>query len=116
VTCSSSKSELFTHACRINALRKEAQLPLRDIREMIAAEQNRIEWQEHARAVERYRAVCEGLRERVRQEYVAAGKGDFSLSVGGQRVLAHRALEMLDRVVQSAGHRRPALRGVQYGE
>jgi hypothetical protein len=110
-----NKSELFTHACKVNALRKEAQLPLRDIGGIIEEEENRLAWEEYGAAVERHRRLYEELREQLRQEYLQAGKGDLIMSAGGRWLLAYWSRTTLDATLVGSGHERPTVRGVQYG-
>ena len=110
-----TKSELFSRACELNVLRREAHLPLRDVQQVIAAEEDRLAWNEYGRAVERYQAVYEELRERVRQEYLDAGKADLMSSAGGRWLLDRKAMKLLEEFLEAKGHFRPKLRSIPYG-
>jgi hypothetical protein len=111
-----SKSEPFTQACRINGLRKEAQLPLRNIRQMIAAEEDRVAWTEYGLAADKHRAVYDHLREAVRQEYINAGKGDIAMSAGGRWLFNWKAMKLFEEFLGGNGHFRPVLNGMSYGK
>jgi hypothetical protein len=111
-----TKSELFNYACRINALRKQAQLPLRNILQMMAAEEDRIAWEEYGHAVTKHWAVYDELRGRVRQEYIDAGKGDIAMSAGGRWLLNWKAVTPFEEFLEANGYFRPVLNGIPYGK
>jgi hypothetical protein len=58
---------------------------------------------------------CRRFGDQVRQEYLAAGKGDFSLSAGGRWLLNWKAMKLFEEFLEGKGHVRPVLRGIPYG-
>lgn len=109
-----NKAELFKRACEVNKLRKEAQLPLRDIRRMIAAEEDRLAWAEYTALVGQYTPVYEELRKKVHQDSIDTGR-DIALSAGGIWLLNSKAMKLFEEFLEDKGHFRPVLRGIPYG-
>lgn len=110
-----TRSELFTRACELNALRKAAQLPLRDIRSLIGAAEDALAWKAYTAVVGQYQPVYQQLRRDVRQECIDAGKGDIAMSAGGRWLLNFKAMKLFQEFLELKGHFRPRLRGIPYG-
>lgn len=110
-----NRSELFARACEINQLRRLSQLPARNTLDLMAAEEDRLAWEEYTRVVGQYQPVFQQLRQKVRQECIAAGKGDVATSAGGNWLLNWRAMKLFEEFLEAKGHVRPMLRGIPYG-
>ena len=105
------KAAIFTEITRRNALRREAGLPLLDVRQEF----------EHAVAVARwdeYRAACDAhadlraeIQAQVIEELQRSTGRDHRLSVGGRWLIAARTRERFEEAMARMGFRRPSLPG-----
>ena len=86
------KATIFTELTRRNAVRRQAQLPLLDMRD------------EFDRAVEftHWKAVCEGHARRVRSEVIAELSKKLGQSTGGRWAVCNLTLKRLRALHQSS--------------
>lgn len=102
-----SKSELFLLATQKNALRREAQLPLLDVREEMARQSYVDQRAAYFAEWERRRAVLDAIKADVLAELRAEKGPDFGLSTGGRWMVQHLAVRRYIEYLAGLGYRRP---------
>jgi hypothetical protein len=108
-------AEAFRRTCERNALRREARLPLIDIRDGIAEELRRDALIAYGLAADHYREVYLRIRQEVLDELRAERGPDFGPSAGGRWIVDHFAGRRFDQFLAGKGFVRPPTRGVSYG-
>ena len=103
------KAAIFTELTRRNALRREAGLPLLDLREEFDHEVAVARWDE-------YQAVCDAhadlraeIQAQVIEELQRSTGRDHRLSVGGRWLIAARTRERFEEAMAREGHPRPSI-------
>ena len=107
------RSELFTAATKRNALRRESNLPLIDIRDEIEKSQNVLDWKNFADVCQQHEAVRNQIEARIKAEL--AFKGFDCLSYGGRMLLAFKVEKEFHDFLRGIGVKIPTVTGTRYG-
>ncbi len=109
-----TKSELFTAATKRNTLRREAKLPLLNIRDEIEKAQNVLDWKDFADICQQHNAVRDRIAARIRAELAARGRD--CLSYGGRILLATKVEIEFRAFLRGIGVKIPkVMTGTRYG-
>ncbi|MCW2286137.1 hypothetical protein M2323_003974 [Rhodoblastus acidophilus] len=108
------KAELFTEITNRNALRREAGLPLLNIRDEIESQQNAFDWKTFIEIRDQHRAVRDEITARVRLA-LAAEKGFDCLSHGGRLLLGAKVEAEFLGYLRGLGVKIPKSSGTRYG-
>ena len=114
-----SKSELFLLATQKNALRREAQLPLLDVRAEMARQAYVDQRDAYYDEWERRRATLDAIKADVLAELRAERGPDFGLSAGGRWMVQHLAVRRYIDYLAGLGFHRPVNptpRRILYGQ
>ncbi len=108
-----TKSELFTAATKRNTLRREAKLPLLNIRDEIEKAQNVLDWKDFADVCQQHKAVRDRIALRIKAELAA--RGCDCLSHGGRFLLAFKVDKDFHDYLRGIGVKIPKVKGIRYG-
>lgn len=109
-----SKADLFLQTTKRNALRREAGLPLLNVRDEIEKAQNALDWKNFAEICAQHKPVRDRIAARMKAEF--AVNGFDCLSYGGRFALnAMVQAEFLDYLRGIGGVKIPTVTGVRYG-
>jgi hypothetical protein len=108
-----SKADLFTEATKKNALRREAKLPLLNMRDEIEKAQSVLEWKHFAEICAQHAAVRDRLAARMKAELAA--NGFDCLSFGGRFALNAKVEAEFRDYLRGIGVKIPTMNGIRYG-
>lgn len=108
-----SKADLFTEATKRNLLRRDAGLPLLNIREEMAKAQNALDWKHFAEICAQHAAVRDRIAARMKAELAA--NGFDCLSYGGRFALNAKVEAEFRDYLRGIGVKIPTVKATRYG-
>jgi|HigsolmetaGSP11D_1036233.scaffolds.fasta_scaffold00147_19 hypothetical protein len=100
------KSELFTELTKRNALRREAQLPLLDLRRELQKQEIIEAWKEYYTIQEAYEEKRKSILDRISREY-AVKYGVAPDSAGGHWIVLAKAEREFEAYLETIGYKKP---------
>lgn len=111
-----TREQDYLIALRRNVLRRQARLPTLDIRVMMQEDADKRAWRAYGATWDAHKHVHEQMRAEFVSDLRARRGVGVGRSAGGRWAIGHAVTRKYAEYLARLGFRRPAIRGIEYGE